>query len=441
MAAGYGSAEDDTEEQILEDYLLYYGDWYVKPEEYRNKYMITGIKPDNTEERVWPEGSYSYTVTANGNYTFKATNANGDKGAITVKVDNIIQEKYSSIYSKTELYTDKNGKTAWIPKGFAVGTNKSKNIEIDTVTNGLVITDAVDSQGNSIGNEFVWVPVNITGTTQAQKEASFEAIRTDGYYQGSLQTLVSNGNILEPLTSGGYDGEVADYNAMRTSIIEYGGFYIGRYEAGSETRRYDTSNGTTTMSVKRGKYPYNYVAWGSDMDNYTSPIGDDGNGAVFLSKNMYTDETKFGVTSTLCYGIQWDAIMKFVEDSSHSISNSTSWGNYSNSSFKYTGAYCNNPNSTTLPNWYKGNNSPKTANNTRLLTTGASETNKAKNIYDLAGNVNEWTMEAVSSAFRVYRGGFYNYDGGYYPASNRNIYHFPTNSYNYLGFRPALYIK
>ena len=442
MEAEIGTGETDIE--TLEMFMLEYGEYYINAEEYynmeNNKFIITLTKPDNTEETIYPWNYSAYTVTSNGNYTFKAKNANGDIGAITVKVGNIIEEKYSNIYSSTELYTDKNGDTAWIPKGFAVGTNKSKNTEIDTVENGLVITDKVDSEGNSIGNEFVWVPVTITGTTQEEKEASFEAIKTAGYLNGSLQT---NLNISEPLESGGYDGEVTDYNAMKTSIIEHGGFYIGRYEAGTTTPRYDKANGTTQMIVQRGYAPYNYVGWGNSMSDYTSDIiynsKNQGKGALYLSKNMYTDENKYEIVSTLCYGIQWDATMKFVEDSTHSISDSTSWGNYSNNTlFKYTGKYCSNPSSTTKPNWYEGINETK-GNITRLLTTGASETNKVKNIYDLAGNVSERTNEAYSSFHRVYRGGQYNFGGSYYTASSRYSSG-PTSCNGDVGFRPALYI-
>ena len=39
-----------------------------------------------------------------------------------------------------------------------------------------------------------------------------------------------------------------------------------------------------------------------------------------------------------------------------------------------------------------------------LLTTGATERNCSKNIYDVAGNCWEWTTESVSSGYRVSRG-------------------------------------
>ena len=62
-----------------------------------------------------------------------------------------------------------------------------------------------------------------------------------------------------------------------------------------------------------------------------------------------------------------------------------------------------------------------------------------KNIYDLAGNVSEWTMENYNNANRVNRGGFYNNNGNTYPASHRNN-SAVTASANTIGVRQALVI-
>ena len=50
------------------------------------------------------------------------------------------------------------------------------------------------------------------------------------------------------------------------------------------------------------------------------------------------------------------------------------------------------------------NEYPKEKGKSILLTTGATERNSSKNIYDVAGNVFEWTTESISSSFRVVRG-------------------------------------
>ncbi|MGN1310509.1 MAG: hypothetical protein ACI4VP_02185, partial [Clostridia bacterium] len=238
-----------------------------------------------------------------------------------------------------------------------------------------------------------------------------------------------------------------EYANMVASVAKYGGFYIGRYEAGTDTIRTNKS-GTTDVVVQKGAYPYNYVCWGKTMTDYESEYtwtsGSNtynvGHGAVYLSKNMYTDtdESTYGVTSTLCYGVQWDATLRFIRDKVD-VTDSTTWGNYGHHRFTFSGKYSSNYGST----W-----SDEVTNETKpggngddynawLLTTGASEANKAKNIYDLAGNVYEWTMEAYSSTIRFVRGGNY---GNYYPASNRNLDD-PTLCGDYIGFRTSLYIK
>ncbi|MGN1310276.1 MAG: SUMF1/EgtB/PvdO family nonheme iron enzyme [Clostridia bacterium] len=441
MAAWNGSDEGDTDEQILDDFLLHYGDYYIKPEEYVNyentHAKITITNPDGTTQEIWHESINTYQVTENGNYTFTATNENGDKGAITVKVNNIIEEKFSSIYSKTELYTDEDGDTAWIPEGFAVGV-ESVNTTINKVSEGLVITDEVDSEGKSIGNEFVWVPVEITSTDTKISISAME--RT--LWENNEPVTGFDTRYTEPY-SNGYEEEEDEYYDMLESVFNHGGFYIGRYEAGSETPRYDTSNKTTVMSVKRGKYPYNYVGWGSSMSNYTGEITynskNQGKGALLLSKELYgktEDEGKYGVISTLIYGSQWDATLRYIKDTVD-VTNSINWGNYNDSTFKFNGKYNTNASSNS---WYTSLiDTTKYNNYSRLLTTGASETNKAKNIYDLAGNVWEWTNEAVSSSGRVSRGGGYN-DVAYRPSASSRSTYAPTDPRGHIGFRPALYI-
>ena len=346
---------------------------------------------------------------------------------------------------KSNAKYESDGKTAIIPKGFKIiedteGTAGKKSIDA-----GLVIQD-------SAGNEFVWVPVTVEGTTDAEKETNFEAIRKDGYYNGSLQTLVSGKQVTEPYTKGYSDGkgteEAKDYQEMRTSVIKNGGFYIGRYEAGVEgdTPRTDKANGTSTMVVQRDKFPYNYVGWGSSMSNYedniTNSSKNQGHGALYLSKHMY-DGKDVGVTPTLCYGIQWDATLAFIGDENYN-KDSTSKGNYRNNAWtinRETAKSSSNGGDTWKPISEETNKTKtKTASESILLTTGASEDFKTKNIYDLAGNVEEWTNEAYSTTNRVVRGGICSNSGANSPVSFRgNVY--PQGCYNSIGFRPALYIK
>ena len=407
------------------------------------------------------------SMAINGGLFEKAGKATGDtknamdaeqalaSGQITIdgktyaSIDDYLEGKEAVLdYDKTKTNDDgtlksnakyeSDGKTAIIPKGFKIIEDTEGKKSIDA---GLVIQD-------SAGNEFVWVPVTVEGTTDAEKEANFEKIRKDGYNNGLLQTYVSNGRVAEPFAKGYTDGkgteEVKDYQEMRTSVIKNGGFYIGRYEAGVEgdTPRTNKVNGTSKMVVQRDKFPYNYVGWGSSMSNYEDNIRNQGHGALYLSKHMY-DGKDVGVIPTLCYGIQWDATLAFIGDENYN-KDSTSKGNYSNNAWtidRETAKSSSDYGGTWKPISEETNKTKtKTASEKILLTTGASEYFKTKNIYDLAGNVEEWTNEANSTTNRVSRGDNYGVNGTHYPASSRDLSS-PDGCYNPFGFRPALYIK
>ncbi len=277
-----------------------------------------------------------------------------------------------------------------IPEGFYyVGGTK------DT---GLVISDNVNDANKGVdyaceGNQFVWIPV-------------------DDYTQ--FVRLESDDRYVEPYING-YDKEVEEYDAMCNSVKKYGGFYIARFEAGDS---YATEIGVARSEItearsivsKKGAYVYNYVKWGEAIDE----IGE--NGAVYLSQNMYKDHAS--VVSTLCYGVQWDAVMNFVSDEDHNVNDSRKWGNY------------------------KDSIEAAATNKGILQQTGTNEAWKAKNIYDLAGNVWEWTMESGSlvNVGRVARSGAYCNNGFNLSAFNRNPLNFNYFQYD-VGFRVALYLK
>ena len=323
-------------------------------------------------------------------------------------------------------YTDSESAKVTIPKGFKVsdvaGTESTDGEQ--TVSKGLVIQD-------KDGNQFVWVPVNYTATGKDENSNELD----DGF-EATFKRSETDSSYTEPYADG-YDGESTEYMNMMKSVQANKGFYIGRYEAGTTSPRTSTTTTTSQVVVKRDAYPYIYVKWGDAMNT----VGNEG--AVYLSKNMYT-AGEIGATSTLCYGVQWDAAMKFVEDSTHSTTNSTTWGNYKDNAWKIdrtTASYTDYTNVAT-GSWTKiTSNKSKTNSEEILLTTGASDNFKAKNIFDLAGNVEEWTMEANGiSDSRVIRGGNYSTTGSGDPASNRYKGIHPPSSRNYLGFRPALYL-
>ena len=307
-----------------------------------------------------------------------------------------------------------NGKTAWIPKGFTVSGIKSEQ----SINKGLVIYDIPEgttpdwSNPDSVKtkyNQFVWIPVEVKSTDTENSIASFYRSEwTANALTGGKRTTGLSTDYTEPYsydTTNNYDqtnGIADQITELTKSIYKYGGFYIGRYEAGSTKERTSSSLQIEPFVVQQDKYPYNYVKWGNSMSDVSE-------GAVYLCNNLYSlTNTNYGATSMLCTGASWDSMIDFIKDSSHSVTDSATWGNYYDSE-TYTinrGKYAvYNTSNSTLENFQDVvNEYPKEKGKSILLTTGATERNSSKNIYDVAGNVFEWTTESISSSFRVVRG-------------------------------------
>ena len=292
--------------------------------------------------------------------------------------------------------------------------NTFTKVEGTTLDNGLVIQDAS-------GNEYVWIEVpkslynneayNTETETADQKPASptdYDKIEyclhkyTDYYRYGSYTDTYSS-DAATGLTSTQYT-ELKQ--KMLKSVYENGGFWIGRYEAGITTNRTENS-GTPTVAplskagtVENAVYPYTYVTCSE---------------AQTLANMLTTDK----YTSSLMFGVQWDLVLKHIEVKEEANgtalatiqsalnSDSTSWGNYYDASFtinrgKYTdfknyilSTTWTPYNQTTSNNFVNSSSVKQVQSNGNgiLLTTGASEACKKMNIYDLAGNVWEWTLE------------------------------------------------
>ena len=329
-------------------------------------------------------------------------------------------EKYASIEDylegKVKLPEIKAGEranetskyqTAVIPKGFTVSDATGEK----DVSTGLVIYDIPENEIENVKwdgtektkyNQFVWIPVEVNKTTEPKDTETSIASFYRSKWADNARTAGLDVSYTEPDSTNDTADKtgIADQiTELTKSIYKYGGFYIGRYEAGSVEERTSSTTGVTTLGIKQDMYPYNYVKWGESMSNIGTA------GAVYLSNRLY-NSSNYGATSMLCTGACWDSMLDFIKDEEHNVTNSTSWGNYKDSeTYKiYRGKYAEYSDFI-LGDFQNVNNEySKEKDKSFLLTTGATERNSAKNIYDIAGNCWEWTTESDSPYLRVYRG-------------------------------------
>ena len=313
----------------------------------------------------------------------------------------------------------------------------------DTAFSGLTI----DTTGTLTEQNYNDIKNKMINYAQTYREGAKDQGEswTDEWYAEDGEELVtaSTSNLTETqksLTNGcglTYDEYKTAYQKMLKSVYTYGGFWIGRYEAGIEGSITDLTKARpshTTVTIgsspkaisQKDAIPYNYV--------YCSE-------AQVLSKEM-TPNSNY--TSSLMFGIQWDLVCQYLEvkgklKTANINSDSSTWGNYSNVTRIISSDKAKK--STDDGNTWTAITGTKPASSV-LLTTGASEETNKMNIYDFAGNEYEWTLEHATSDSRVpcaCRGGVYYITGSNYPASYRNDVS-TTNSYSsYIGFRPALY--
>ena len=317
----------------------------------------------------------------------------------------------------------------YLPKGF-------EQVEGTTLENGLTIQD-------SKGNQYVWVEVPKTTTVYPTAGLNIKDFTTEEYtaIETDLHTYTNdyrNGTTYkDEYYSDATTGLKSEqYTALKQkmlkSVYKNGGFYIGKYETGIESTPKTSGSSTTAPEeipvIKQNAYPYNYVTCSQ---------------AQTLANKMESGN----YTSSLMFGVQWDLVLKYLETKGTAQADlktdSTSWGNYSNNLWNITNenskyAILNTSNYTL--DWTSGAYGKKDSNKSVLLSTGASETFSKQGIYDIAGNVWEWTLEytANSSLPCAIRGGNFNYNGSNYPVANR-YYSFTTVYSSDFGFRLSLY--
>ena len=335
-----------------------------------------------------------------------------------------------------------------------------------TIDTGLVIQDAS-------GNEYVWVvvPKSLYNNTaynsnNAKKPSSSTDYAKIEYclqqYTATYRNRTDNSDTYAADTDNvGWFADETAYNNLKNSMLksvyENGGFYVGRYEAGIRTNR--TSEGPTnsdgkytiegmpTPVSKADAYPYTYVT-------------------RTQAQNLASNVNSGTKTSSLMFGVQWDLVLAFMSKDTEKInqdtleeliSNSATIGNYYNSTFDLNrGKYAQYGQ---LGNEWKNFDSAlgsivvsnettgkmkkteqSSYENSILITTGGTEQSKVMNIYDIAGNVGEWTLEKTYFTYYpcAHRGGSVFDTGSDCPAAYRGIGS-TDDSYDSTGFRVSLF--
>ena len=294
------------------------------------------------------------------------------------------------------IFKDVNGEQVPIPEGYIVSENSDENI----VNKGLVISD-------SRGNEYVWISCTVNSSSnKLQYKRTEWGVEKDGTdnsraIKDELTLKDIDVTYSKTDTDNGINEEiskeiVAQINAEKESIKKYGGYYIGRYEVGKDNK---------TAVIKAEQEPYVNIKWSK---------------AYELAKGIGGGE---GATTYLCSSYSWDTAINFIQN--------TTGKNYATSIIGFNG------------NWkvqeVKDSSGKviKPVNTAQRLNTGL--TTALCNIYDMGGNVGEFTTELNPgmSETVVLRGG---YNLNFSPAG----YRWDSNSghaSSHYGFRATLFLK
>ena len=249
----------------------------------------------------------------------------------------------------------------------------------ETVQGGIVIED-------KDLNQFVWVPV---ATLADYKRTWYTG---DASFSSYLEALPED---------------------EKTSVKTYKGFYIGRYEAGDKentvAKTLRSSNDVTkAVTIKANQAPYNYVTRTQ---------------AVSLAEGFKTQQG-YKAKTKLVSSYAWDTTIAFLQEVNSDYGSSSKEGNYNNTTFSYIDI--------------TGATKTKAKSSSVLVPTG--QTTPVCNIYDMGGNVWEWTTESSSSTFSPYafRGGCYDDNFADCPAGRRDLD--SDYAYAYRGFRLTLFM-
>ena len=381
----------------------------------------------------------------------KVAEEEGNSGVIEID-----GKKYNSIedYQAKKEYKDSNipggtkvtepteykvgDKTAIIPAGFTISGIDSER----TIDGGLVIyliNDKTDEEISAINwedettvetlkqtyDQFVWIPIsheqinnmficqakttsngscNIVAENGTAKCTTHNSTQMAGrlyatstgesYNNPKKEVYTANTGLREPDVVDSYDGTSAylynltsilgseydakdkfknilqtDYNEIVALIYNAKGYYVGRYETSNLT----TTKGTAINVVAGTNFGISNINW------Y----------CMYAQQKAYTTNKQLkSVKSSMILGTCHDQMLEFVNVAGKY--DVTKAGNVGHTSSKFT----------TKP--YLTGGVGYNENYSGYETEPYKDL--SKNIYDLEGNVCEWTTEALDTSYRVYRG-------------------------------------
>ena len=350
----------------------------------------------------------------------------------------------------------KDGIEVPVPKGYTASSSEEEqyvNVQKDVDGNvihqgGFVIYEGTDEipldydglfEAQKTRNQWVWVPISseqineiyhMNGTEFYSNQYSFPSAIDENDQTSKANITITRSNY-EPRVVGKveYDNSLVQYldegqtlyqfkNELQQryydllmSIQTYGGFYIGRYETGDLSKN--------TAVVKRMNGDLGNQNW------YTM---------YQLCKRLKGNNES--VDTNMLYGSQYDEVIKWFVDTDaltlyQVVNDASSWGNLYDNSIPYMYNTSGAMSTTTLNGYGR-----------KKMMSGASDYTKVNNIYDLCGNVFDWTMDwYAGNSGRWVRGANYGVTSTSAKPAQRTSFLGTTVKYEYLGCRATLYIK